>query len=102
VQYRFPTHLSHCVGFDWDAGNRDKNELAHQVTTEEAEQVFSNRPILRGAAKQNRGESRMAVIGQTDAGRVLTVVFTVRGNRVRVISARDVSRKQRRLYGQAE
>ncbi len=99
----FPDALTHCTGFDWDAGNAEKNWQAHRVSAAEAEQVFYNRPVL---ITEDPGHSvtepRFAALGKTDADRTLHVVFTVRGPLVRVISARDASRKERRAYAQAQ
>ena len=98
----FPDDLDQCTGFQWDAGNAEKNWELHRVSKAECEQVFFNRP-LRVAPDQKhfQQEPRWAALGQTNAGRLLSVVFTVRGTLVRVISARDMSRNERRLYEQA-
>jgi len=98
----FPDDLAECTGFQWDAGNAGKNWELHQVPNAECEQVFFNRPIrVAPDAKHSRQEPRRAALGQTNGGRLLSVVFTVRGTLVRVISARDMSRNERRLYEQA-
>ena len=87
-------------GFQWDDGNAWKNWTRHQVSQTEAEQVFLNRPlVVIGAPFRN--EPRQFAFGHTDAGRPLTVVFTVRGSLLRVISVRPMSRRERRGYGQA-
>ena len=86
-------------GFDWDEGNVTKNWESHRVTQQEAEQVFFNRPlIVTDDVKHSRTERRYYVLGQTDEDRALFVAFTVRGERIRVISARDMSRRERRVY----
>jgi uncharacterized protein len=87
-------------GFQWDEGNASKNWMRHQVSQSEAEQVFLNRPLVVAAAPFE-AESRQFAFGQTDAGRLLTVVFTVRGAHLRVISVRPMSRRERREYGKA-
>ena len=90
-------------GFEWDAGNSDKNWLRHEVRQAEAEQALLNRPlVLAVALKHGAKESRFVAFGRTDAARQLAVVFTVRANRVRVISARPLSRAERKVYAQAE
>ena len=90
-------------GFEWDAGNSDKNWLRHEVRQSEAEQALLNRPlVLAVALKHAAKESRFLAFGRTDAARLLAVVFTVRAHRVRVISARPLSRAERRVYAQAE
>lgn len=86
------------AGFEWDDGNRDKN-LQHQVENWECEQVFFNEPlVVLGDARHSVAEDRFAAFGRTDGGRLLTVVFTMRGSKIRVISARDMHRKERRFY----
>ncbi len=86
-------------GFDWDQGNREKNWLAHEVTPQEAEQVFFNTPLIV-ADDQNHSntEKRYFVLGQTDKDRMLFIAFTMRKRRIRVISARDMNRKERKVY----
>lgn len=85
-------------GFDWDE-NVEKNWLAHQVTPQEAEQVFFNRPLVVAAdVKHSRAEKRYLVLGQTDEDRPLFIAFTMRKRRIRVISARDMHRKERKVY----
>lgn len=93
------TSLPEFEGFDWDEGNIEKNWLSHQVTPQEAEQVFFNRPLLADDdVKHSRSEKRYLVLGQTDEDRPLFIAFTVRKRRIRVISARDMNRKERKVY----
>ncbi|MGH7631309.1 MAG: BrnT family toxin [Gemmatimonadales bacterium] len=90
-------------GFEWDEGNSDKNWRRHAVRQVEAEQTLLNRPrLLALDVKHSQQEPRFIALGQTDAQRRLAVVFTVRGPRVRVISARSMSPVERRIYGQAQ
>jgi uncharacterized DUF497 family protein len=92
--------FSHIEGFQWDHGNWSKNWTRHRVSQTEAEQVFLNRPlVVAGAPFKN--EPRQFAFGQTNAGRLLTVVFTIRGSLLRVISVRPMSRRERRGYGEA-
>ena len=89
------------TGFDWDEGNSAKTWRRHGLTQAEAEQVFLNRPLVVGdAPKHTAKETRQFVLGRSDQGRQLTVVFTFRGSLLRVISARPMSRKERRIYAQ--
>lgn len=91
------------AGFDWDDGNARKNEK-HEVSTAESEQVFFNEPLLLlPDAKHSDIESRFHALGMTDEGRPLHVTFTLReaGKKIRVISARDMHRKERQVYDQA-
>jgi len=86
-------------GFDWTGGNAEKNWRRHGVAPAEAEQVFFNTPLLWGDDPTHSGtEPRYYALGQTDEGRALFVAFTMRGHRLRVVSARDMSRKERRAY----
>jgi uncharacterized protein len=91
------------AGFDWDAGNERKNSDSHDVNQAEAEQVFFNQPlIVTPDEKHSEGERRIRALGITNAGRLLTIIFTMRadGKLVRVISARDMHRKERKEYEQ--
>jgi len=95
--------LSRCEGFDWDAANAPKIWERHEVSPGEAEQVFFNHPLVAVVdSKHSDTESRFLALGQTDSGRRLFVVFTIRGRHIRVISARDMSRRERREYERAE
>ena len=91
--------LQACTGFDWDEGNLLKNWAKHGVTAAECEQVFFNRPLLaQPDLKHSASEIRFFALGQSDSGRRLFLAFTVRENLIRVISARNMSRKERRSY----
>jgi len=86
-------------GFAWDEGNVEKNWVSHHVTPQEAEQVFFNRPlIVADDPKHSRNETRYFVLGQTDEDREMFIAFTIRSKRIRVISARDMSRRERKVY----
>jgi len=96
-----PDDLAQCTGFQWDAGNTDKNWDLHQVSKGECEQVFFNRPLLVAREiEHSQREPRYAALGQTNAARGLAVVFTIRETLIRVISARDMSGRERRIYEQ--
>ncbi len=85
--------LKQCISFDWDDGNQKKNWILHQVSQSECEQVFFNEPIIvTNDEKHSVNEKRWYLLGQTDAKRMLFVVFTVREKQIRVISARDMSK----------
>jgi len=91
--------LDSCEGFQWDKANSLKSWLKHRVSEGEAEQVFSNEPLLLVEdAGHSQVEARYRALGYTDDGRLLFIVFTVRQNLVRVISARDMNRKERTNY----
>ena len=84
--------------FEWDKGNIHKNWVKHNVTPFECEQGFFNRPIVISEDVEHSNiENRFYALGLTDTGRMLFVVFTIRRNNIRVISARDMNKKERRL-----
>jgi uncharacterized DUF497 family protein len=92
--------LHRITGFDWDSGNARKNEK-HGVSQAEAEQVFFNEPLVVLAdLGHSTHEPRFHVLGSTDEGRLLHITFTLRSDntRLRVISARDMHRKERAVY----
>ncbi len=92
------------IGFDWDGGNARKSEQKHGVSMAEAEQVFFNAPLLLlEDAGHSQQEARLHALGKTDEGRALHITFTLRqvGELIRVISARDMHRKERLIYAQA-
>ncbi|HMB55104.1 MAG TPA: BrnT family toxin [Thermoanaerobaculia bacterium] len=90
-------------GFQWDEGNAEKNWLSHRVKRAECEQVFFQRPLLVADDEvHSQEELRWYALGRTLEGRRLFVAFTVRDDLVRVISARDMSRGERRIYESAE
>jgi uncharacterized protein len=93
---------SRIVGFEWDAGNARKNVEKHAVTQAEAEEAFFHRPLIVADMRHSASERRFHALGATAAGRRLHVTFTVRasGTLLRVISARDMSSKERAVYVQ--
>jgi uncharacterized DUF497 family protein len=96
--------LTQITGFDWDAGNTRKNDK-HGVSMAEAEQVFFNAPLLLVADEQHsQQEPRHHALGSTDERRRLHFTFTLRkaGSQIRVVSARDMHRKERAIYEQAD
>jgi hypothetical protein len=91
------------LGFKWDRGNNNKNLLKHNVQNWECEQVFFNKPLLiLEDPEDSITEKRWAGFGTTDSGRLLVVIFTKRGNLVRIISARDMNSKERKFYEENE
>jgi len=96
-------NLERITGFDWDSGNERKNDK-HGVSMAQAEQVFFNAPLLLlSDAKHSQQEPRYHALGHSDEGRLLHLTFTLRraGSLIRVISARDMHRKERAFYEQA-
>ena len=97
---KFKQLLLESTGFEWDDGNKDKNWIQHNVTNSECEQIFFNQPIiLHFDSKHSKDENRFYTLGITDLGKKLFVVFTIRNKKIRIISARDMSRKERKIYG---
>ena len=91
------------LGFQWDQGNIDKNLIKHNVENWECEQVFFNKPILiLEDLSHSLSEKRWAAFGKTDADRLLMVVFTKRGKSLRIISARDMNKKEKQFYEENE
>ncbi len=94
--------LSKITGFEWDEGNRRKNDK-HHVSMAESEQIFFNAPLLLLAdSKHSEQEQRLHALGKTDDSRLLHITFTLRnqGKDIRVISARDMHKKERTIYEQ--
>jgi len=95
----FRGKLSQWKGFQWDEGNLDKNRLKRWVSRLEIEQLFFNRPLLVIVDDQHsQQEERYFALGRTDFARELFIVLTVRIDLIRIISARDMSRKERKVY----
>ncbi|MBI2934389.1 MAG: BrnT family toxin [Chloroflexi bacterium] len=91
--------LSGARGFEWDEHNSEKIWERHRVSPSESEQVFFNRPlVVAGDVKHSEQGNGLYALGHADDGRLLFVVFTVRGTNIRVASARDMSRKEREEY----
>lgn len=91
--------LQQPIKFQWDKGNQDKNLVKHKVNRQECEEVFfdQNKKIFKDAI-HSQNEERHIIIGKTKQKKILFIVFTIRGRAIRVISARDLNRKEIRLY----
>ncbi len=91
--------FNNIIGFDWDKGNINKNYIKHNVLWIECEEVFFNEPLIAADDKKHSDkEKRYYVLGITNANRKLFIVFTIRSNRIRVISARDMNNKERKIH----
>ncbi|MBN1893872.1 BrnT family toxin [bacterium] len=91
--------FNECAGFDWDKNNIEKNWEKHKVTPFESEQVFFNRPLwVADDIKHTDKESRFYALGKTDSERLLFIAFTIRNKKIRVISSRDMNKKERIIY----
>lgn len=91
--------LKHPIEFQWDKGNQGKNWKSHRVSDEECEEVFFDlhKKLLKDALHSDK-EPRHILLGKTKEERSLFVAFTIRNKKIRVISARDLKRKERSLY----
>ncbi|MBU1600197.1 BrnT family toxin [bacterium] len=91
--------FSQIKGFEWDEGNINKNWEKHKVTHVECEEIFFKEPlIVQQDTTHSMFEERYFALGKTDKERLLFVIFTLRGDKIRVISARDMNKKERRCY----
>lgn len=97
--------LTRVIAFNWDQGNARKNLDKHDVSQTEAEQIFFNQPLLLiHDPKHSQQENRYHALGTTDLHRLLHITFTLRaaGTLIRVISARDMHRKEKTSYDKAK
>lgn len=91
--------ISQIEAFDWDNGNLEKNRLKHGVDYRECEETFSNTPlVVFPDTVHSQAEQRFYALGKTNGGRMLYLVFTIRTDKIRVISARDMSKKEKTHY----
>ena len=87
------------IAFNWDKGNIDKNLIKHNITNKEIEEAFTNKPlILFKDIRHSQKEERFLAYGKTNENNKLHIVFTIRNNKIRIISARIQSKKERRFY----
>jgi uncharacterized DUF497 family protein len=87
--------LSKLEGFEWDRGNLDHIQK-HNVNYRECEDVFFNKPlIINQDETHSQIEERFRVYGQTNRKRRIFMIFTIRHNKIRVLSSRDQNRKER-------
>jgi len=87
------------IGFDWDQANREKSWLRHAIKWSESEQVFFNEPIfVFPDVTHSASEDRFHALGKTNVGKLLFICFTFRGSSIRIISARPMSRLERKHY----
>jgi uncharacterized protein len=96
--------LERITGFDWEDGNSRKSADKHDVSQAEAESIFFNDPlIVVEDIRHSTREPRLNALGKTGQGRLLHITFTLRHHQsmIRVISARDMNRKERGIYEQA-
>jgi hypothetical protein len=89
------------MAFEWDSGKERRNVLKHQVSFEEAAQVFNGFILLRADTRRDYGEPRWIALGVDSNGVILNVVHTVRGENTRIISAWKASKHERKTYEEA-
>ncbi|MFT5042490.1 MAG: uncharacterized DUF497 family protein [Hyphomicrobiaceae bacterium] len=95
--------LHRCEGFEWDEANVSHIAERHDVRAVECEQALLNRPLVVADDRaHSQNESRYYALGRTDDGRHLFVVMTVKGSFLRVVTARDMSRRERKEYRDVE
>lgn len=89
--------------FEWDKGNELKNWLSHKVANTEAEESFydEKRLVIEDTKHSTSEELRFILFGKTKQGRTLLIIFTIRGEKVRIISARDADKKEVQFYEKA-
>lgn len=85
--------------FDWDGGNSNKNLIKHKVTIQESEEVFANQPLIVATdEKHSTSEQRLLALGRTNNDRRLFLSFTIRKDKIRIISIRDMNKKEMIIY----
>ncbi|OGE80733.1 MAG: hypothetical protein A3H72_02075 [Candidatus Doudnabacteria bacterium RIFCSPLOWO2_02_FULL_48_8] len=90
--------ISEPIDFEWDQYNQTKIRFKHGVTPKEAEEPFFNEKIVNFDESHSKTEQRYKLLGSTNAGRILLVVFTIRNNKIRIISARSANKKERNYH----
>ena len=86
--------------FEWDGGNQAKNLKKHGVSNQEIEEIFFRHKLIVPDQRHSKSEPRFGMYGQTNSGKTLFIAFTIRGHRVRIISARPANKKEREIYEQ--
>ena len=85
--------------FEWDNANLSKNWDKHRVAHFECEEIFFNKPlVVKFDIKHSNQEIRYYGLGKTNQNRHLFIVFTIRNKKIRVISARDMNKNERKWY----
>jgi uncharacterized DUF497 family protein len=91
-------HVPKELDFEWDEGNKYKNEEKHKVSNKESEDIFKDNPIFTLDQRHSVKEERWGVLGETSEKRKLFIAFTIRNNKIRIISARDADKAERKWY----
>lgn len=92
------------LAFEWDEGNINKNLKKHGISDKASEEIFTNQPLLVSLDKKHSTlqELRYHALGKTNKNTVLFISFTVRDDKVRIISARKANKKERKVYAKKE
>jgi len=91
------------TGFDWDKGNTHKSWVKHGVSIQESEEIFFNQPVfIAEDEKHSQKERRYFALGITNNERHLFVAYVIRKSLIRIISARDMSKKERREFRECQ
>jgi len=91
-------NLKNVVNFEWNKGNREKNTLKHKVENSECEEAFFNNPVFLPDRLHSQTENRYHAFGVTNNERFLLIAFTIRKNKIRIISARNQDKKEKQYY----
>jgi uncharacterized DUF497 family protein len=83
------------LNFEWDKGNKEKSLLKHGITNGEAEEIFLNFNLIWADPKHSDIEERFNILGKSDNGKLILSCYTMRNNKIRIISSRPASRKER-------
>jgi len=86
------------IEFEWDSGNKIKNQLKHGIINRETEEPFFRHKLIVPDQRHSAAEQRFGMYGQTNEGKTLFIAFTIRDRRVRIISARPADKKERKIY----
>jgi len=86
------------ITFDWDKHNKNKILQKHGLSTSEIEQAFFNRRVYWFDEVHSTLEQRYTLLGVTDLDKILYIIFTIRINKIKVISARPADKKERENY----
>ncbi len=84
--------------FEWDSGNITKSFIKHGITNQEAEQAFVNLNLIQLDPKHSGIEQRFNIIGTSNFGKIIFSAFVIRRNKIRIISSRITSQKERLAY----
>ena len=92
-------NFSKITGFNWDDGNIEKNWIKHKISFKECEEIFFNEPLLiLDDIKHSQKEYRYFALGKTNNNKFLFIVFTIRLNKIRIISARIMNKNEKKQY----